>query len=84
MGAIEYLPKEHEENIVETDVINAKDAYEKMKKNIDDKDSSIEDLMNILDCKKRTKRVTHRVFIRPPMSLNIRPPVTELIRSLCA
>jgi serine/threonine-protein kinase HipA len=49
MGAIEYLPKEHEENIVEADVINAKDAYEKMKKNIDDKDSSIEDLMNILD-----------------------------------
>jgi len=49
MGAIEYLPKEHEENIVEEDVINAKDAYEKMKKNIDDKDSSIEDLMNILD-----------------------------------
>jgi len=49
MGAIEYLPKEHEENIVEADVINAKDAYEKMKKDIDDKDSSIEDLMNILD-----------------------------------
>jgi len=49
MGAIEYLPKEHEENVLSADVINAKDAYEKMKKNIDDEDSSIEDLMNILD-----------------------------------
>jgi len=49
MGAIEYLPKEHDENVLRADVINAKDAYEKMKKNIDDKDSSIEDLMNILD-----------------------------------
>ena len=49
MGAIEYLPKEHEEAVLKADVINAKDAYEKMKKNIDDKDSSIEDLMNILD-----------------------------------
>lgn len=49
MGAIEYLPKEHEESILNEDVINYKDAYEKMKKNIDDKDSSIEDLMNILD-----------------------------------
>ncbi len=49
MGAIEYLPKEHDEGVVKADVINAKDVYEKMKKNIDDKDSSIEDLMNILD-----------------------------------
>lgn len=49
MGAIEYLPKEHDESILKADVINAKDAYENMKKNIDDKDSSIEDLMNILD-----------------------------------
>ncbi len=49
MGAIEYYPKEHTNNVLNTDVINAKDAYEKMKKNIEDKDSSIEDLMNILD-----------------------------------
>ena len=49
MGAIEYSPKEHDENVSGADVINAKDAYEKMKKNIDDNNSSIEDLMNILD-----------------------------------
>jgi len=49
MGAIEYFPIEHEKNILKTDVINAKVAYEKIKKNIDDKNSSIEDLMNILD-----------------------------------
>jgi serine/threonine-protein kinase HipA len=49
MGAIEYLPKEHDENISRVNVINAVDAYEKMKKNLYDKDSSIEDLMNILD-----------------------------------
>ncbi len=49
MGAIEYVPKEHDENILRADIINAKDVYEKMKKNIDDKDSSIEDLINILD-----------------------------------
>jgi transposase len=35
-------------------------------------------------CKKRTKRATHRIFIRPPMSLDIRPAMTELIRPLCA
>lgn len=49
MGAIEYLPKEHDASILKADVINAKDAYEKMKKNINDKHSSIQDLMNILD-----------------------------------
>lgn len=49
MGAIEYLPREHDESVLKADVINAKEAYEKMKKDIDDKDSSIEDLMNILD-----------------------------------
>ena len=31
-----------------------------------------------LICKKRTKRATHRVFIRPPLSLDIRPPMTEM------
>ncbi len=49
MGAIEYYPKEHDETVLKADVINAKDVYEKMKKNMDDKNSSIEDLMNILD-----------------------------------
>ena len=49
MGAIEYVPKEHDENVLRAEVINAKDTYEKMKKNMDDKNSSIEDLMNILD-----------------------------------
>ena len=33
---------------------------------------------------KRTKRATHRVFIRLPMSLDIRPVMTELIRPFCA
>jgi len=49
MGAIEYLPKEHNENALRADIINAKDAYEKMKNNIDDKTFSIDELMNILD-----------------------------------
>jgi len=49
MGAIEYLPHEHDESILNVDVINAKDAYEKMKKDMNDNNSSIEDLMNILD-----------------------------------
>jgi len=49
MGAIEYRPKEHDETILKAEVINAKDAYEEMKNSIEDKHSSIEDLMNILD-----------------------------------
>ena len=49
MGAIEYKPSEHDETVLNAEVINAKDAYEKMKKNMDDENSSIEDLMNILD-----------------------------------
>ena len=49
MGAIEYYPKEHDESVLKADVINAKAVYEKMKKSMNDKDSSIEDLMNILD-----------------------------------
>jgi serine/threonine-protein kinase HipA len=51
MGAIEYRPKEHE-NINNTDInsiLNAKEAYEEMKKNIINKEASITDLMNILD-----------------------------------
>ena len=35
-------------------------------------------------CKKCTKRATHRDSIRPPMSLDIRPAMTELIQPLCA
>lgn len=49
MGAIEYLPKEHDESSLKANVINAKDVYEEMKKRINDKDSSIADFMNILD-----------------------------------
>jgi len=49
MGAIEYKPSEHDETVLNAEVINAKDAYEKMKKNMDNENSSIEDLMNILD-----------------------------------
>ncbi len=51
MGAIEYQPKEHEDTRYEDieSVLNAKEAYEEMKKNIKDKESSIESLMSILD-----------------------------------
>lgn len=49
MGAIEYLPKEHESNVLEANVINAKETYEKTKKNLDDGNSTIENLMNVLD-----------------------------------
>jgi serine/threonine-protein kinase HipA len=49
MGAIEYFPKEHEEDVLQADIINAKDAYEQMKQSIDNQSSSIEELMNILD-----------------------------------
>ena len=49
MGAIEYLPKEHDENILKAHVINAQESYEKLKKSIDNKESSIADFMNILD-----------------------------------
>ena len=51
MGAIEYRPKEHENinDININSILNAKDAYEEMKKNIKDKESSITNLMNIID-----------------------------------
>ncbi len=51
MGAIEYRPKEHEDNQSVLDVLDAKDAYESMKKILNDKDeiSSIESFMNIID-----------------------------------
>ena len=34
------------------------------------------------NCKKRTKSATHRVCIRPLKTLDIRPPIAEMIRSL--
>ena len=50
MGAIEYRPKEHEDNINDTtSILNAKETYEEMKKNIQNKESSISSLMNIID-----------------------------------
>jgi len=49
MGAIEYFPKEHNENVSDAQIINAKETYENTKKKLDDDVSSIEDLMNILD-----------------------------------
>ena len=51
MGAIEYKPKEHE-NIINEDIdniLNIKEVYEEMKKNIKDKEASIDSLMNIID-----------------------------------
>ncbi len=47
MGAIEYLPKEEDSEITTDIAINAKDAYEKMKQSLKDKNSTIETLMNI-------------------------------------
>jgi len=47
MGAIEYLPKEEDDSATSGIAINAKEAYEKMKKGLKEKDSSIETLMNI-------------------------------------
>lgn len=49
MGAIEYLPKEHNESIIKDSIVNAKEAYEKMKTSIESENSSIEDLINVLD-----------------------------------
>jgi len=49
MGAIEYLPKEHNETTLKESVINAKDAYEEMKSSMKKEDSSIEELLNIID-----------------------------------
>lgn len=51
MGAIEYRPREHEESDDIESVLRAKDAYEDMKKILDNKGevSSIARLMNIID-----------------------------------
>ena len=47
MGAIEYVPKENDISITSDIAINAKEAYEELKQNLQNDDSSIESLMNI-------------------------------------
>ena len=50
MGAIEYKPKEHEDSKdALAGVLNAKEAYEEMKKNIKNESSSIQSLISIID-----------------------------------
>ncbi len=49
MGAIEYIPQEEDAAITPDIAINAKEAYEEMKKGLEKEDSSIEALMNIRD-----------------------------------
>lgn len=50
MGAIEYRPKEHEDRKDNVQIVqNAKEAYETMKMNIKNENSSIGDLMSVLD-----------------------------------
>ena len=49
MGAIEYRPVEHEDICDTNMVISAKNAHDQMQKYIDDKNTSISNLMNILD-----------------------------------
>ena len=46
-GAIEYVPKENDISITSDIAINAKEAYEELKQNLQNDDSSIESLMNI-------------------------------------
>lgn len=47
MGAIEYVPKENDISLTSDIAINAKEAYEELKQNLQNDDSSIESLMNI-------------------------------------
>ena len=49
MGAIEFIPQEKNETISSDFTINAKEAYEQMKENIESKNSSIQSIMNIRD-----------------------------------
>lgn len=49
MGAIEYITQEKDDNISSDFIVNAKEAYEQMKENIESKNSSIQSLMNIRD-----------------------------------
>jgi serine/threonine-protein kinase HipA len=47
MGAIEYIPKENDSSDTPNITINAKEAYEELKQNLQNDDTSIESLMNI-------------------------------------
>ena len=47
MGAIEYIPKEDDTSDTSNITINAKEAYEELKQNLKNDNSSIESLMNI-------------------------------------
>lgn len=47
MGALEYIPKEDDSMVTPNITINAKEAYEELKQNLQDADTSIESLMNI-------------------------------------
>jgi serine/threonine-protein kinase HipA len=47
MGAIEYIPKEDDISDSSNITINAKEAYEELKQNLQNDNSSIESLMNI-------------------------------------
>jgi len=47
MGAIEYLPKEEDNQATKDITINAKEAYEEMKQGLESDETSIESLMNI-------------------------------------
>lgn len=49
MGAIEYVPQEEDLAISPDIAINAKEAYEELKQNMESDDSSIQSLMNIRD-----------------------------------
>ena len=47
MGAIEYFPKEEDNQVTQDISINAKEAYEEMKQGLERDETSIESLMNI-------------------------------------
>lgn len=49
MGAIEYRPVEHEEDSAVDMIISAKNAHEEMRKYMKDENTSISNLMNIID-----------------------------------
>jgi serine/threonine-protein kinase HipA len=49
MGAIKYLPKEHDNNTTKIKAINAKETYEETKKRLEDSSFAIDDLINLLD-----------------------------------
>ena len=45
-------------------------------------DKIMKQTTNLENCKKRTKSATYRVCIRPLKTLDIRPPIAEMIRPL--